>query len=81
MIEGIENWINWDVYDRSKMERWKYIGTDTRLDAGKVYDLTVARSASGKSHISVHIDLKARIYKQYDKPSEFKSEWVMPDAG
>jgi len=91
MIKEIENWINYfneesvdkmrDVYDRSRMERWKYIGNDTRLDAGKVYDLTVSRNENGKSYISVHVNLKARVYKQYDNPSEFRSEWVVPDAG
>lgn len=81
MIKDVENWIDWDVYDRSRMERWKYVGTDPRLDYGETYDLTVSRSDSGKSYISIHKSLHARIYKQYETMEKFREDWGKPDAG
>ncbi len=75
MIKDVENWFDWDVYDRSKMERWKYVGTDPRLNYGEVYDLTVARSNSGKAYISVHTGLRSRVYKQYETRKKFEEEW------
>ena len=60
------------------MERYKYIGNDSRLHFGDIYDLTIRRDsgAKGPVNISVHVGLRERIYLKYDSTRQFKGDWL-----
>lgn len=78
MIEGIENWLDWDVYERSIMSQWYYKGQDERLTYGKRYELTIAwRREGGKGgcNVSIHVDKTKRVYKMYNTRASFVDEW------
>ncbi len=79
MIRDIENWLPWEQVKGETMEYRVYKGTDPRLAYDRKYGLTVARKSNVKNgpvDISVHIDLKGRIYKHYDTEGKFNKEWV-----
>lgn len=78
MIENIEAFKPWDENETEvTLERHKYIGTDPRLNFGDIYDLTIRRdSMKGPVNVSVHVNLKDRIYLRYESNRGFKGDWL-----
>lgn len=78
MIENIEALKPWDENETEvTLERHKYVGTDPRLNFGDIYDLTVRRdSVKGPVNVSVHVNLKDRIYLRYESNRGFKGDWL-----
>ena len=79
MIDNIEALKPWDRNETEvTLERHRYNGTDPRLNFGDIYDLTVRRDAEAKGpvNVSVHVNLKDRIYLRYKTGHSFKNDWL-----
>lgn len=79
MIGNVEALFPWEENELEvTLERHKYIGTDPRLNFGDIYDLTVRRDSGPKGpvNISVHVNLKDRVYMKYDSNRAFKGDWL-----
>lgn len=81
MIENIEAFKPWNENETEvTLERHKYIGTDPRLNFGDIYDLTIHKDSGSKGpvNVSVHVNLKDRIYLRYESGRGFKGDWIEP---
>lgn len=79
MIENIEALKPWDDNEMEViLKQYKYIGHDPRLTFGELYDLTVSKPSGpkGPTSISVHVNLKDRVYLRYESDRGFKGDWL-----